>query len=140
VRHWQAFGVTSGAVMNSVAWRLPSVMVRSCRGAGVHIARSFNARPLIASTLYCTGDPCRDADGESNRDRRRIRQTAATQVQRQSGRFRVNGERLQRDDRQQEDDGETGEQNAERISLAFSGGCAFNQGDHAVEEGLAGLR
>ena len=50
----------------------------------------------------------------------------------------VNGEGLQRDHRQQKDDGQAGEQNAEGdlVGRLLARG-AFNQRDHAIEEGLA---
>ncbi len=52
---------------------------------------------------------------------------------------RVDGERLQRDDREQEDDREPGEQDVERDLvrrlLAFR---ALDERDHPVEEALAG--
>ena len=52
----------------------------------------------------------------------------------------VDGEGLQRDDGEQEDDGEAGEQDVERDLV---GGLlalgAFDQRDHAVEEGFAGV-
>jgi hypothetical protein len=52
----------------------------------------------------------------------------------------VHGEGLQRDHGQQKDDGQAGEQNAERdlVGRLLARG-AFDQGDHAVEEGLAGV-
>ena len=52
----------------------------------------------------------------------------------------VDGERLQGDDGEQEDDGEAGEQNAERdfVGRLLARG-AFDQGDHAVEKGFAGI-
>ena len=55
-------------------------------------------------------------------------------------RLRVHREGLQRNDGEQEDDGEAGEQNAERDLVGcLLAGCAFDQGDHAIEEGLAGI-
>jgi hypothetical protein len=55
-------------------------------------------------------------------------------------RLGVHGEGLQRDDGEQKDDGEAGEQNAERDFVGgLLAGCAFDQGDHAVEEGFAGV-
>ena len=52
----------------------------------------------------------------------------------------VHRERLQRNHGQQKDDGESGEQNAERDFVGrLLPGCAFDQGDHAIEEGFAGI-
>ncbi len=53
---------------------------------------------------------------------------------------RVDRERLQGDDREQEDDGQRGEQDVERDLVGrLLSGRALDEGDHAVDEGLAGL-
>ena len=54
---------------------------------------------------------------------------------------RVDRERLQGDDREQEDDGERGEQDVQRdlVGRLLPGG-ALDQVDHPVDEGLARLR
>ena len=55
-------------------------------------------------------------------------------------RLGVHGEGLQRDHGEQKDDGEAGEQNAERDFVGrLLPRCAFDQRDHAVEEGFAGV-
>src|ERR1019366_5529476 len=47
--------VTSGAGMNSVAWRLPSVMVPVLSSSSTSTSPDAStARPLIASTLFCS--------------------------------------------------------------------------------------
>ena len=55
-------------------------------------------------------------------------------------RLGVHGEGLQRDHGEQEDDGEAGEQDAERdfVGRLLARG-AFDQRDHAIEEGFAGV-
>ena len=53
----------------------------------------------------------------------------------------VHGEGLQCDHSQQKDNGESGEQNAQRNLVGrLLASCAFDQGDHAVEKGFAGIR
>ncbi len=48
-------GLMSGAVKNSVAWRLPRVMVPVLSSSRVFTSPAAStARPLMASTLYCT--------------------------------------------------------------------------------------
>ena len=56
-------------------------------------------------------------------------------------RARIDRERLQGHDGQQEDDGQAGQQNVQRdlVGRLLPLG-AFHQGDHAIQEGLAGIR
>ena len=55
-------------------------------------------------------------------------------------RLGVHGEGLQRDHGEQKDDGEAGEQNAERDFVGrLLPRRAFDQRDHAIEEGFAGI-
>ena len=84
-----------------------------------------------------------DADGRKQAANRGGNQADQQRDQNEDGlrRSGINGERLQRDDGQQEDDGESSEQNVQRDfvrSLLPRG--AFDQRDHAIEKGLAGIR
>ena len=69
-----------------------------------------------------------EADQQRNQHKDRLR------------RLGVHGERLQRDHGQQKDDGEAGEQNAERdlVGRLLAGG-ALDQRDHAIEKSFAGI-
>ncbi len=85
----------------------------------------------------------RDADGREQAADGGRDQADEQRDQHKDGLLRagVDRERLQRDHREQEDDREAGEQDVEgdlvRRLLPFG---AFDQRDHAVEEGLAGVR
>ena len=71
-----------------------------------------------------------------------IRQTSSeTRTKTVCGEPEYDCERLQRHDRQQEDDRQSREQNVQRdLVRRLLPRCAFDQRDHAVEEGLAGVR
>ena len=57
------------------------------------------------------------------------------------GRTRINRERLQGHDSQQEDDGQSGQENIQRdLVRCFLPLGAFDQGNHAVQEGFPGVR
>ena len=71
-----------------------------------------------------------------------IRQTSSeTSTNTRLRRAGIDGERLQRDDREQEDDRQPGEQNVERdlVRRLLPRG-ALDERDHPVEERLAGVR
>ena len=128
--------------MNSVAWRLPSVIVPVLSSSSVWTSPAAStARPDIASTLCCTSRsmpamPIADsrppivvgnqADEQRDQHEQRLR------------RARVDRERLQRDDGDQEDDRQPGEQDVERdlVRRLLPLG-AFDERDHAIEERLA---
>ena len=109
---------TPGTGMNAVAWRLPSVIVPVLSRSSVATSPAAStARPDIASTLRCTSRSMPgDADrGEQRADRRR--DEAHEERDEHDDRLRgagVVGERLQRHDRDQEDERQTGEQDVER--------------------------
>ncbi len=137
--------LTSGAGMNSVAWRLPSVMVPVLSSSSVFTSPAAStARPLMASTLYCTrrsmpAMPMAESNPPMVVGMRHTSSETSTKTV--CGALRVDGERLQRYHRQQKDDGEAGEQNAEgdfvRRLLARG---AFDQRDHAIEKSFSGIR
>ncbi len=84
-----------------------------------------------------------DADGgqQAANGRRDEAHQQRNQHEHRLRRTRVNRERLQGHDSQQKDDGQTGQQNIQRNLV----GCllalgAFDQRNHAIEEGLAGIR
>ena len=123
--------------------RLPSVIVPVLSSSSTSMSPAAStARPLIARTLRLqqaidAGDADgaeQPADGGRNQaDEQRDR--APVIGERHAG---VDAERLQRDEHEQEDERERGEQDGERDFvrrlLALR---AFDQGDHAVEKGLA---
>jgi hypothetical protein len=138
------FGLTSGAVKNSVAWRLPRVMVPVLSSSSVFTSPAAStARPLMARTLYWTrrSMPAIPMADSSPPMVVGIRQTSSdTSTKDRLRGLGVHGKGLQRDHGQQKDDGEAGEQNAQRdlVGSLLAGG-AFDQRDHAVQEGLAGV-
>ncbi len=127
-----------------VAWRLPSVMVPVLsKQQHVDVARRLDRAPAHGQHVALHhAVHARDADGRQEaadgggnqahqqRDQRRHRDRLAG----------VDGERLQRDHDQQEDDGQGGDQDVQRDLvgglLAFG---SLHQGDHAVQEGFAGI-
>ena len=136
--------LTSGAGMNSVAWRLPSVMVPVLSSSSVFTSPAAStARPLMASTLYCTSRsmPAMPMAESSPPMVVGIRQTSSdTSTKTVCGALRVNGERLQRDHGKQKDDRQAGEQNAQRdLVRRLLPRRAFDQRDHAIEKCLAGI-
>ena len=134
---------TPGQAMNSVAWRLPSVMVPVLSSSRMLTSPAAStARPTWRGRCAESGDPfrrCRwqrvnrrwswgSGRREARRGRRRLRRSG------------VNGERLQRDDGEQEDDRQSGEQNVERDFVRrFLTLCTFDESDHAIEESFAGV-
>ena len=136
---------TPGAGMNSVAWRLPSVIVpvlssSSRRAVARRLDRAAGERQHVP--LH---EPvhARDPDrGEQRADRRRDQADEQRhEHDRGLASAGVDRERLQRHDGEQEDDREPGEQDVERDlvrRLAPLG--ALDERDHPVEERLAGLR
>ncbi len=131
--------------MNAVACRLPSVIVPVLSSSSVSTSPAAStARPDIASTLCCTS---RSMPGDADRrdegaDRRRHQ--ADEQRDEHRDRHRRAGvlrERLQGDDDEQEDQRQDREQDVQRdlVRRLLAPG-AFDERDHPVEEGLAGVR
>ena len=100
------------------------------------------ARPLMASTLRCTSRsmPAMPMAESSAADRRRDQaHEQRDQHDRSLLGAGVDRERLQRHGREQEDDREPGEQDVERdLVRGLLALGALDEGDHAVEERLAG--
>ena len=130
--------------MNSVAWRLPSVIVPVLSSSSVWTSPAAStARPDIASTLRCTmrSMPAMPIADSSAPIVVGIRHTSsATSTMIVCSALGVDRERLQRDDREQEDDRQPGEQDVQRdlVRRLLPLG-ALDQRDHAVEERLARL-
>ena len=130
--------------MNSVAWRLPSVIVPVLSSSSVWTSPAAStARPDIASTLRCTmrsmpAMPIADSSAPIVVGMRHTSRATSTTIVLLG--FGVDGERLQRDDGEQEDDREPGEQDVERdlVRRLLPLG-AFDERDHPVEERLARL-
>ena len=133
-----------GSGRNSVAWRLPSVIVPVLSSSSVEQSPAAStARPrerehVAAHEPVHAGDPDRR---EQAADRRRDQ----ADEQRDEHdhvllRARVDRERLQRHDREQEDDRQPGEQDVERdlVRRLLALG-ALDERDHPVEEALARL-
>ena len=144
-RRRAAASVTPGSGMNSVAWRLPSVMVPVLSSSSVCTSPAAStARPDIASTLCCTSRsmPAMPIADSSPPIVVGIRQTSSdTSTKTRLRRAGVDRERLQRHDRQQEDDRQAREQDVERdlVRRLLPLG-ALDQRDHAIEERVARVR
>ena len=133
---------TPASGRNSAAWRLPSVMVPVLSSSSVaQSPAASTARPDMASTLRCTrrSMPAMPMADSSAPIVVGIRHTSrATSDDDVLLGARVDGERLQRDRRQQEDDREAGQQDVEGdlVGRLLPAG-PLDQGDHPVEERLA---
>ena len=109
----------------------------------VHVAGGFDGAPAHGQHVVLH-QPVHagDADGREQAADGGGNEADQQRDQHEDGlrRLGVHGEGLQRDHGQQKDDGEAGEQNAERdlVGRLLAGG-ALDQRDHAVEEGLAGI-
>ena len=135
---------TPGIGTNSAAWRLPSVIVPVLSSSSTSTSPDAStARPDSASTLRRTSRsmPAMPIADSSAPIVVGISATSsATSVVIEIVGVRELGERLQRDDHEQEDEREPGEQDVERDlvrRLAPLG--ALDERDHAVQERLAGL-
>ena len=130
--------------MNSEAWRLPRVMVPVLSSSKrVDVAGSFDGasghgQHVVLNQPVHAGDADgreQSADGGGN-------QADQQRHQHKDGlrRAGINRERLQRDHRQQKDDGQAGQQDVQRdfVRRLLPLG-AFDQRDHAIEECLAGI-
>ena len=130
--------------MNSVAWRLPSVMVPVLSSSSTSTSPDAStARPahredvVLEQTIHA-----RDADGAQQPANGRGNQTHQQRDQHRHGEHRggINAERFQRHADEQENERERREQNGERDFvrrlLAFR---AFDERDHAVEKTFAGI-
>ena len=138
-------GLTPGSATNSVACRLPNVIVPVLSSSSVCTSPAAStARPDIASTLRCTsrsmpGDADRrqqSADGRRNQaDQQRDEHEDRLR------RARVDREGLQRDHRQQEDDRQPGQQDVERdlVRRLLPRG-AFDERDHPIQERVTRIR
>ena len=129
--------------------KLRGLAVAEGDGAGlveqqrVHVAGCFNGAPahgqhvVLHQAVHAGNADGREQAANGGRNQ------ADQQRDQHEDRLRrlgVHGEGLQRDDGEQKDDGEAGEQNAERDLVGrLLARCAFDQRDHAVEEGLAGV-
>ena len=128
--------------MNSVAWRLPSVIVPVLSSSSVSTSPAAStARPDMASTLKRTSRsmpamPIADkqrADGR--RDQRHEQRDQHDDRDRAAG---IGGEARDRHRREDEDDRHAGEQDVQRdLVRRLLPHRAFDQRDHAVEEGRA---
>ena len=138
-------GSTSGAGKNSVACRLPSVIVPVLSSSSTLTSPAAStARPDIASTLCCStrsmpAIPIAESRPPIVVGIRQTRSAIRTGVVAiPAG---VERERPQRHGRDQEDDRQTREQDRERdlVGRLLTRG-AFDESDHPVEEGLARIR
>ena len=128
--------------MNSVAIRLPSVMVPVLSSSSVSTSPAAStARPDIASTLCCTSRsiPAIPIAESSPPMVVGIRHTSsATSTGSESDGAAVAREWIEAHAHQHEDDRQAGEQDAERDLVGrLLALRALDQRDHAVEEGLA---
>ena len=135
---------TPSSGRNSTAWRLPSVMVPVLSSSSVLTSPAAStARPDMASTLRCTSRsmPAMPIADSSAPIVVGIRQTSsATRTIDRLVRAGVGRERLQGHHRQQEDDRQAGQQDVQRdLVRGLLPRRALDQGDHPVDEGLAGL-
>ena len=134
-----------GSGMNSVAWRLPSVIVPGLvEQQRVDVAGGFDraARHRQHVVLH---QPVHAGDADRRQqaaDRRRDEaDEQRDQHEQRLRRARVDRKRLQRDDGDQEDDRQPGQQDVERdlVRRLLPLG-ALDQRDHPVEERLARIR
>ena len=128
--------------MNSVAIRLPSVIVPVLSSSSVSTSPAAStARPDIASTLCCTSRsmPAMPIAESNPPIVVGIRHTSsATSTGSESDGAAVQRERIQAHAHQHEDDRQAGQQDAERDFVGrLLALRAFDQRDHAIEEGLA---
>ena len=136
--------VTPGIGMNSAAWRLPSVIVpvlsssRTSTSPGGLDCAAGEREHVAAHEPVHAGDPDRRQqradrgrdERDEQRDQRRDRHRRACVLR----------ERAQRDDDDEEDQRQPGEQDPERdLVRRLAPRGALDEGDHAVEEALAGL-
>ena len=128
--------------MNSVAWRLPSVIVPVLSSSSVSTSPAAStARPDIASTLKRTSRsmPAMPIADSSAPIVVGISATnSATRITTGHRAAGIGGEARDRRHGEDEDDGQAGEQDVERdlVRRLLPLG-AFDQRDHAVEEGRA---
>ncbi len=137
--------VTPGAGRNSVAWRLPKVIVPVLSSRSVFTSPAAStARPghgedvVLHQAIHAGnadgGEQAADG-GWDEADQQRDQNEYGL---RRSG---IDGEGLQRDDRQQENDRQAGQKDVERDFVRrLLALCAFDERDHAIEEGFAGVR
>ena len=135
--------VTPGSGRNSAACRLPSVIVPVLSSSSVEQSPAAStARPESASTLRRTSRsmPAIPIAESSAPIVVGIRQTSrATSTIVSCAVAGVDRERLQRHDRDQEDDRQPGEEDVERdLVRRLLPRRALDERDHAVEEALAG--
>ena len=136
--------LTSGAGMNSVAWRLPRVMVPVLSSSSVFTSPAAStARPLMASTLYCTSRsmPAMPMAESSPPMVVGIRQTSSeTSTKMVCGAFEyiANGCSVTTASRKMMVRPESRMLSAISLGVFWRDG-ALDQRDHAVEKGLAGI-
>ncbi len=158
-----SLGSTPGAGMNSVAWRLPIVIVPVLSSSSTSTSPAAStARPLMASTFFCTmrsmpampiaesSPPIVVGIRQTSSETRTVTENATlTCVERgidssiRSVRkigMREQSEGQHRDHDRQEDDRQGREQDGERDFVGrFLPFGPFDQLDHAVHERLAGV-
>ena len=110
----------------------------------IHIARGFN-RASAHGQHVVLHQPIHagDADGREQPADRRGNQANQQRHQHEDRlrRLGIDGKGLQRNHREQEDDGQSRKQNAQRnLIRRLLPGCAFYQRDHAIEKRFAGIR
>ena len=129
--------------------KLGGLAIAQCDGAGLVEQKVFTspaastARPLMASTLYCTRRSMPAMPMAESRPPMVVgmRQTSSeTSTKTVCGAFEYIGEGLQRDDREQKHDRKAGKQNTERDFVrCLLPRRAFDQRDHAIEKCFAGI-
>ena len=136
---------TPGTGMNSVAMRLPRVMVPVLSSSRVSTSPAAStARPDMASTLNLSSRSMPAMPMAESRPPMvvGIRQTnSAPSTRTRHGAAGIGGEAREGDDRDHEDERQAGEQDGQRdLVRRLPALGAFDHGDHAVEEGRCPAR
>ena len=128
----------------SVACRLPSVIVPVLSSSSVSTSPAAStARPLIASTFRCMtrsmpAMPIAESRPPIVVGMRHTSRAISTVSVVRAG---VDRKRRQRRDRDEENDRQTRQQNRQRdLVRRLLALCAFDEGDHPIEEAFAGIR